>query len=379
MYLGKKLFSQYVPSSHPGFEPLIAPKNFNRTEQEIDIYEKFNAIKQSDNTASFIYTCDDTKATATLTAVSGIKYLWGETRSGGVEYVSPSKVASGNVFTSGSTKRWVCGFDSTPTTYRNVNLGGGSEAVWLYISNPRYKRFDFYYNSTIKYVHCHTLSEWIYFRDYLFWGASNLEGELTIPANLQQIGNGVFKDMSSKITGHLHFPSTLTTVYDGYVNDSDDNGIEGITSDSPLIIAYDNVAYRRSNNLCPSYINANGYIGTLTLWEEATYVYHTFPNRYGDLTIPDSVVGLSGMNGAYANFKGILTLPNNSLECLNPYIFIGASPSRINLPIQNITPEQLSNFRDSLWNTMTCELHVPVGATGYPYSIGNLSAIIYDL
>lgn len=67
-----------------GFEPYVAPADFDRTAQPVDIYEVFNAYYKTNDSAKWIYAIADTATTWTFNL--GTSYRYGYT-SGGVDYV----------------------------------------------------------------------------------------------------------------------------------------------------------------------------------------------------------------------------------------------------------------------------------------------------
>lgn len=226
-----------------GFEAFVEPTGFDRTAQDVDIYEVFRAYWGSNKTARYIFSVSD--ATATLALSYGTSYQYGYT-SGGVDYVvnlntttSLTQAYTGNYtsinvadtssfpssgtlkFNDGSafiytsktatsfsgvsqlviqsnganislstytitwsgTKRWVI----TNTIYSTTtfNIGSTQGPLWLYCG-PDITRIDtsgsgFGSKTSIKWVHLDKLSNLLYCGNHV--QNSNLSGNLYLPTN----------------------------------------------------------------------------------------------------------------------------------------------------------------------------------------------------
>ena len=187
-------------------QPFIAPDDFDPAAQPVNIYEKFNAIKATDSTASHIFSCSP-NIQCILPSVPNVSYIYAETING-VEIVS-AKIASGTVFTAGSTKRWVCSY-YTGTTDISIPKPNGS--VWMYVYNKYYSSFsDYLANTYFKYIHFDNLAQLKTIGSNAFYGCTGLTGSLTIPDSVTSIESQAFVNCTG-LTGSLTIPDSVTFI-----------------------------------------------------------------------------------------------------------------------------------------------------------------------
>ena len=285
-YSGKLMSSQ----KEYGFEPFVAPANFDRTAQEVDIYEKFKMLNSVDETASWIFSCTPA-IHVVLPAVTNVSYVYAETING-VETIS-NKIASGTVFTAGSTKRWVCGY-YTGSANLAVVLPNGS--VWGYVYNVKVNNLSSRQNSYIKYIHFNKSTSLTTLISGAFYNCTSLAGKLTIPKSF----TGFYEVYSYIGAGIFAYCSALTS-----------------------IVFHDNL----TNIGSYAFYFCTGLTGVLQLSNSITTIGHNAfdgcSGLTGDLMLPNSLssIGSSAFNNC-TGLNGILTLPN-ILISLDDSVFSG--------------------------------------------------------
>ena len=364
-YSGKLMLLQ----KEYGFEPFVAPVNFDRTAQEVDIYEKFKVLNSVDETASWIFSCTPA-IQVVLPAVTNVSYVYAETING-VETVS-NKIASGTVFTPGSSKRWVCGY-YTGSGNIAVTLPNGS--VWGYIYNLNINKLSSNQNSYIKYIYCNKLVSLTTLNAGAFYNCTSLSGKLTIPNTVMVIldspyvEGGVFSKCSSLtsltipnsvtsiggyafcgctgLTGSLTIPNSVTSIGTNcFVNIL----FSQISSSSLIYPVFDNVLYSlaTANKVIAIYGAAN-YVGTITLRNDTTDISMSMAKkRTGTLTLPSSVNTIGSW--AFEACPGITLV--NSLCQIAPSLGtgtfnMGGSPRPLHIPVTN------SGYNVAPWTTTT--------------------------
>ncbi|MCK9430617.1 MAG: leucine-rich repeat domain-containing protein [Candidatus Omnitrophica bacterium] len=317
-----------------GFYPFVAPSGFNRTAQDVDIYDVFCKYYATNNTARFIYSFTSSIATLALGAYSGISYRWGETISG-TDYVYD--VASGTAFTAGSTKRYVIVNNTASSfalTYSTFKIG----AIWGYFGNCTLTSFspnNSYLNvqTYLKYLHFNDLESVKSIPDYALYLCTNLTGTLTFPtSSLTGIGKQAFQGCIG-LTGTLTLPASITSLGNfGIFRDC--TGFTGLDLGTTIQYIYNTngtnywgtfsgcTGISKSSFTLPNslvyigngtFYNCTHIGGTLTLPSNITYIgLDAFRGTIisGDLTIPSSVITLGGFS--YCTLlTGTLTIPDN--------------------------------------------------------------------
>ena len=171
-------------------QPFIAPDDFDRSAQAIDIFEKFKSLHQEDETAAFIWHAEEGDNKSSLGSLPNITWRYGETING-TEVISP-KITSGTAFTSGSTKRWVCAYYTGTET---ITLGATYWFPrWIYIYSDKVVGFTSTSNCTLlNYIHFHNLNNLTTLGDIMpFTTTVNLTGTLHLPSNLSSMGDYAF-------------------------------------------------------------------------------------------------------------------------------------------------------------------------------------------
>lgn len=197
-----------------GFETYVAPGDFNRKEQSIDIYEVFCRYYLHHRDARWIYSVTD--ATATTKPHGGTSYRYGYTSSG-VSYAAD--LADGDTITwvSGSTKRWVIakhtstGMMACDCAKHTGNYNAGAE--WLYCGdkiNAVYTSDSSALTSTVKYIHIHRLLN-IDTYGYCCHYYTPLTGILYLSSSATFIDNHSF-DGCTSLSCDLVIPDSITII-----------------------------------------------------------------------------------------------------------------------------------------------------------------------
>jgi hypothetical protein len=233
----------YHPKRHIlGFEPYVAPENFNREDQPVDIYEVFEKYYRSHRTAKWIYSVAN--AATTTKPHGGTSYHYGY-ELGGISYTAD--LAEGDTITwdGSATKRWVIALHTTMTMMTCLvqtegpvlNYNAGAE--WLYcgnLINSVVTGNSTAESTTVKWIHIHrlnnittyaycchygdvSLSGKLYLSETAtvigaisFGRCSGLSGVLVIPDNYTEIGNGAFGNCGAAFSGGVIFSSNLTII-----------------------------------------------------------------------------------------------------------------------------------------------------------------------
>lgn len=314
-----------------GFEPYVAPDNFDRKAQPVDIYDVFERYYRHHSDAKYIYSFTSAIDTLSLSSISGTSYRWGETI-GGVDYVYD--ITSGTAFTAGSTKRYVIIIMNTdPNGYYGVELPLGS--IWAYfgITNDDGLTCIFSRSNTyLTYIHFHKLTAlksvgpqgyyWMYYQ-------TNITGTLHFPpdwttslggtttrqafnscrkitnidfANAEVIHTSMFVNCTGLTS--LDFSTTKVKTFLG--NEGTFAGCTGLTSLNLEGVVSINTSSAFGN--CTNLVNVD-FGSTIQLIGPATF--SGCSKMSGTLTLPNSLVAI-GFNAFYGctSLTGTLTIPS---------------------------------------------------------------------
>lgn len=197
------LINPYISGCSLKMEAFIAPAAFDADAQELNIFKKFCNYYTSDANAAYIFSFTSAIAALSLTAATGVTYVWGETISG-IDFTS-AQISSGTAFTSGSTKRWVLVYN----TSSSVAVTAPTGAVWIYGSDKCYS-YSSSSNTYLKYVHCNKLNSVTYIPINAFVSCTGLSGNLTIPSICNTIETSSFQSCTGLTNIYLH--SGITTI-----------------------------------------------------------------------------------------------------------------------------------------------------------------------
>lgn len=339
-----------------GFETYVAPDDFDRTVQDIDIYDVFERYYRINNTAKWIFRITDTTTTSTLTG--GTSYRYGY-ESGGITYtvdiVSPTiRTAysagsrndipvtnvsgfptSGYIQIGSSTKYFQ--YDSLDTTAganRFVWSGAAQAVDAAYVGyNVNYrinwtgtKRWIIVNHTTMTPMICTgtiTGTDWLY--------CGNLISRVSYPyvkyihidklSNITSYMNG---GLNGTHTGHLYISGSAS-----YINQSEYRGVTTITAvtfneglTEIQIRAFEGCSGIIGQVILPnSLIKVGGFNGCtkiteVVLNEGLTTIYdNAFSGNTGmnvALSFPSTLITIG--NNAYSNcnkIPGILSFPNS--------------------------------------------------------------------
>lgn len=183
-YYSRKLFNMYQYN----LQPFVAPDNFDPTSQPVNIYEKFKELHQIDNTAAFIWYYASINSLV-LSTTTDITWRYGETING-TETIS-SKISSGTIFTSGSTKRWICGYYTENADF-DLNIRY-LDVRWLYIYSDKCRCVTTADSSiNLYYIHLNNRNIWNSITYYNFKNHIGLTGTLTLPETLTSVEQYAF-------------------------------------------------------------------------------------------------------------------------------------------------------------------------------------------
>lgn len=210
-----------------GFDAFIAPDDFNRTAQPVDIYTKFKDYYQTNNQARYIYYYSDGNFPLTLTPTATEYYRYGYTNALNQEVIvdvplngSPVTIWGNNITTplntsggdeSGYTKRWVV--VCRPSTAKfDINISTIRKAVWIYCGitiDCVYSDYGSYYGDfhSLKYIHYANLNSMTKTVVYQFWYENNyLSGTCNIPETVAVLANESLSD--SYNISKINLPNT---------------------------------------------------------------------------------------------------------------------------------------------------------------------------
>ena len=193
-------------------QPFVAPDDFDRSAQAIDIFEKFKSLHQEDETAAAIWYYDRPSGLF-LDTKTNFTWRYGETING-TEVISP-KITSGNAFTSGSTKRWVCAYyTGTGTISLDIRYWW---ATWIYVYSDKFGGFLTPNSNILKYIHFHNLNNLELRYSNLFQYNSGLTGTLHLPSSLSSIRSYTFYGASAITKVNCYRMTAPTTGTDALV------------------------------------------------------------------------------------------------------------------------------------------------------------------
>ena len=206
-----------------GFDAFIAPDDFNRTAQPVDIYEVFKREYALNSQARYIYYYSDGNYPLTLTPTADEYYKYGYTQ-GGIEIVVDVALNAAPVTIFGeilTSKRWVIVYRVSTAKF-TVYLEDFKGSLWIYVGpkidvvrNQRTHN----YNTTgliTKYIHYSNINSFEGKTSSLNLALNNtdsrLSGRLTFPETILNIGNDSYGDLINVF--YVTFPSTK----DVYIN-----------------------------------------------------------------------------------------------------------------------------------------------------------------
>lgn len=121
-----------------GFEPYVAPTGFDRTAQDVDIYDVFNKYYKTNSDAKYIYSVSDT-ATTTALGYTATSWRYGYT-SGGIDYTEDVvSTNTSHAYSFGSYTEIevvsTAGFPSSGTIY---SYNGGRAFIYTSITATKF-------------------------------------------------------------------------------------------------------------------------------------------------------------------------------------------------------------------------------------------------
>lgn len=202
-----------------GFDAFIAPDDFNRTAQPVDIYEVFKREYALNSQARYIYYYSDGNYPLTLTPTASQYYRYGYTQ-GGTEVIVDVPLNGTAVTIFGettSTKRWVLVYRPSTANFSVVLSSIQAQPnyiAWLYCGSKvqevrRYTpRVDYSGVYKLKYIHLSNINQLnINLNENFFSdGSSLLTGRCVLPETITSIGADTFGGCNS-IT-KFNFPLT---------------------------------------------------------------------------------------------------------------------------------------------------------------------------
>lgn len=184
-----------------GFDAFIAPDDFDRTAQPVDIYEVFKREYVLNNQARYIYYYSDGNYPLTLTPTTGEYYKYGY-RTGGVDVVVDIPLsteggiattiwgASGNTSgsnESGFTHRWVIVYRVSTAKFSPEFTD--FKAIWLYAGDRVNQVLLKGTNVFMRFLHYANLNSMTTIvADTTTNGSNKLEGSINIPETVSAVG-----------------------------------------------------------------------------------------------------------------------------------------------------------------------------------------------
>lgn len=433
------------------FIPLVAPTayalptDYAANGCTVNVYAKFKEYRYSlgHTTARLAVELQADGAEFTLTALLDKYYIVGETI-GGVETVTVKAINTAFTYNAASTKRWYIICDTTANNYsQQVGAGGLSytagKLCQVFVAKEVTETNNVIANSTtLKYIFLESKTTLKKILVNAFSGCSGLNGNVTIPDSVTEIGASAFSNCIS-LDGTLKLSDNLvvlgSSTFDGCVNMSGavviPNSVTSIQGYSfrncykitSLIIgssvtmidisAFQNCIGLRGNLTIQSsctIISATafqscGFDGILTLHNGILTIgtgafrdckftgnllipnqltrieaYTFYANKFtGDLVVPSSVtfIGRQGIGG-YSDVAtaGTLTLPS-SVAQIDFYAFYSAMFNTINsyiLDISDTTKYNVSAWRSAI--STTTPFHITTNAVGYEATWGTLATYV---
>jgi hypothetical protein len=202
-----------------GFDAFIAPDDFNRFIQPVDIYEVFKREYALDSKARYIYYYSDGNFPLTLTPTTAEYFRYGYTQ-GGVDVIVDVPIGGSAVTIFGetvSTKRWVVVYMESSATFQIVYYTV-LNMVWVYCgrkvrdirNHPQYG----YTANKIKYIHMadiNSLSGTAFERAFIH--VPSLLGRLTIPESITAVLNNAFSYQTNITAISLPLTKNITVEY----------------------------------------------------------------------------------------------------------------------------------------------------------------------
>jgi len=341
---------------------IVAPINFNPSDQEFDIVKAYNDFQNGDKRA--IYSISPLFESTILPTTSGTSYSYSENNGG------YSTIISGTItWSAGSSKRHVIVMVTYSSTTISLPLG----SVWAYLGNKVTKVESVNYNTSLKFIHCADI--YSITGTPIFYNCSGLSGVLTIPPNVTTLVDYCFSGCTG-LVGNLVVPNSVE-----YIGSNSFNGCTGFTGTLGLSSSLRTIGGRAFYRCL--FNGALVFPNTVSII--AANAFESCTNFTGNLVIPNLVTSLgdevfkncNGLNGSLTlsstltsigvstfwgcMFTGILNIPS-AITHIDIYAFyVGGSFSTINC--HNVTPPTgLDSHTFNNTNKTTCTLHVPAGS-----------------
>ena len=283
-----------------GFEAFVAPEDFDRTAQPVDIYDVFCRYYTNHKDAKYIYSFTSAINTLTLGAVSGVSYRWGETIAG-VNYTYD--ITSGTAFTAGSTNRYVI-VNNTSTSFNVLFVNG---ALWIYLGDFTINRIGYGKGDTkspyLTYIHCHNIDNIKGFLAYSFWG-TNLTGKLTFPnINLAFDGDRCFSQCI-KLAGAVTITKNMKSIGSHCFNGTPITELEFTDGTDLEVIGH--AAFIGCNLM-----SAPDFTKATKLYDIRYNAFNGCTGMTGTIVFPDSLttIGYGAFHGT--QFSGVLNIGKN--------------------------------------------------------------------
>lgn len=280
-----------------GFEPYVAPDDFDRASQPVDIYDVFRAYYSAVNRkAKFIYSYSDGNYPLTLTPTRAYSFRYGYT-SGGVDYVVdvPLSGSPVTIFNETSTtNRWVI-VNHTGTSMMTANPP--LKSIWIYCGNKinRVTSVDSMAN-VMKYIHISSLSN---LTSAGVWCYARLTGTLHIPSTWTSVENAAFYKCNL-ITGSLNLPDSIITI--GSQSFEYCSGLTGTLTIPDTTTTIGTSAFQSCTGFTAISIGSS-------VTSIGNYAFQNCTGFTGTLTFPDSLTTLGVLSFAKCTgFTGTLTI-----------------------------------------------------------------------
>ena len=203
-----------------GFDAFIAPDNFDRTAQPVDIYEVFKREYALSQRARYIYYYSDGNYPLTLTPTADEYYRYGYTQ-GGVEVMGVDVPLNGTAVTifneTVTTKRWVIVYRVSSAKF-SIVVEPFKSLIWLYCgSKIDTVRYNISFSDTemgnlLKYIHYSNINTMTSSLFRAFHNPySRLVGTVIIPETKLEIGNYAFHPSATSIS-KFFLPNTKNVI-----------------------------------------------------------------------------------------------------------------------------------------------------------------------
>ena len=205
-----------------GFDAFVAPDDFDRTAQPVDIYEVFKREYALSQRARYIYYYSDGNYPLTLTPTTNEYYRYGH-RNGGVDVIYDVPLSSeGGVATtiwgvsgntsggdeSGFTHRWVVVYRVSTAKFSLAIPN--QRVVWMYCSDKisKFNRGTDGFSYQIRFIHMSNINSITEDLSGWFYGNSApvLLGRAIFPETITQVTNWIFFNASG--VSRINLPAT---------------------------------------------------------------------------------------------------------------------------------------------------------------------------